>query len=117
MPPSGRFLHAQNRELPLIQKMIAEGNIGQARADSTFEYARSGGVKEPMTCSGASPSLNANKISELAGASKRLRALLVSPARLAYRWRVLGDASACAAALVPEASDNIPDIDGPMRPA
>src|SRR6202023_2099289 len=53
---------------------------------------------------------------ELAAASKDLRALLSLPGKIGqYAWRVLGRTLAYAAALVPEASDDIPNIDEAMR--
>jgi 3-hydroxyacyl-CoA dehydrogenase len=118
LPPSDAF-HAANPELPLIQKMIAEGYIGRKGKGGFYRLNRAGGgkVKEAIDLgSGAYRPERKLEIPELAGASKDLRTLLSAPGKIgAYAWRVLGRTLAYAASLVPEASDNVPDIDEAMR--
>jgi 3-hydroxyacyl-CoA dehydrogenase len=118
LPPTDAF-HAANRELPLIQKMIAEGYIGRKGKGGFYRLNRAGGgkVKEAIDLgTGAYRPERRQDLPELAGASKDLRALLSSPGKIGqYAWRVLGRTLAYAASLVPEASDNIPDIDEAMR--
>ncbi|MDB6083568.1 MAG: putative 3-hydroxyacyl-CoA dehydrogenase [Gammaproteobacteria bacterium] len=118
LPPSDAF-HAANRELPLIRKMIADGNIGRKGKGGFYRLNRAGGakIKEAIDlATGEYRSERKRDVPELAGASKNLRALLSDPGKIGqYAWRVLSNTLAYAASLVPEASDDIDAIDEAMR--
>jgi 3-hydroxyacyl-CoA dehydrogenase len=111
--------HAANRDLPLIRKMIADGYIGRKGKGGFYRLNRTGGgkIKEAIDLtSGAYRAEQKRDLPELAGASKDLRALLSSPGKIGtYAWRVLGRTLSYAAALVPEAADDITAIDEAMR--
>lgn len=118
LPPNDPF-HAANHDLPLIRKMIADGYIGRKGKGGFYRLNRAGGgkLKEAIDlASGVYRAEQRRELSELAGASKDLRALLSSPGRIGkYAWRVLGQTLAYAASLVPEAADDIHAIDEAMR--
>src|SRR6202047_4997345 len=118
LPPTDAF-HAVNRELPLIQKMIAGGYIGPKGKGGFYRLNRAGGgkLKEAIDLvSGAYRAEQKRDLPELAGASKDLRALLSSPGKIGtYAWRVLGRTLSYAAELVPDAADDITAIDEAMR--
>jgi 3-hydroxyacyl-CoA dehydrogenase len=118
LPPNDPF-HAANRDLPLIRKMIADGYIGRKGKGGFYRLNRAGGgkLKEAIDlASGAYRAEQKRDLPELAGASKDLRALLSSPGKIGtYAWRVLGRTLSYAAALVPEAADDITAIDEAMR--
>jgi 3-hydroxyacyl-CoA dehydrogenase len=118
LPPNDPF-HAANRDLPLIRKMIADGYIGRKGKGGFYRLNRAGGgkLKEAIDlASGAYRAEQKRDLPELAGASKDLRALLSSPGKIGtYAWRVLGRTLSYAAALVPEAAEDITAIDEAMR--
>jgi 3-hydroxyacyl-CoA dehydrogenase len=118
LPPEDAF-HAANRELPLIQKMIAGGYTGRKGKGGFYRLNRAGGgkIKEAIDLvTGEYRPQSTPDLPELAGAAKNLRVLLDSPGRIGrYAWRVLGQTLAYAASLVPEAADNIGAVDEAMR--
>jgi 3-hydroxyacyl-CoA dehydrogenase len=118
LPPNDAF-HAANRDLPLIRKMIAEGNTGRKGKGGFYRLNRAGGGKLKETIdlvSGDYRPEQKRDLPELAAASKDLRALLASPGKIGrYAWRVLGQTLAYAASLVPEAADDIDSVDEAMR--
>ena len=116
--PSSDPFHGANRDLPLIDKMIADGNIGRKGKGGFYRLNRAGGakVKEAIDLgTGVYRAEQKRDLPELA-AAKDLRALLSSPGKLGrYAWNVLGRTLAYAASLVPEAADDIGSIDEAMR--
>jgi 3-hydroxyacyl-CoA dehydrogenase len=118
LPPSDAF-HLANRELPLIQKMIAEGFTGRKGRGGFYRLNRTDGgkAKEAIDLvSGAYRPEQKRELPELDAASKDLRVLLSSEGKIGrYAWRVLGQTLAYAAGLVPEAADDINAIDEAMR--
>ena len=118
LPPNDAF-HAANPELPLIQKMIADGYTGRKGKGGFYRLNRTGGgkTKEAMDLlTGAYRPENKRDIPELAAASKHLREYLSGAGELArYTWRVLGRTLSYAASLVPDAADDIIAIDEAMR--
>jgi 3-hydroxyacyl-CoA dehydrogenase len=118
LPPSDPF-HAANRDLPLIQKMIAQGFTGRKGKGGFYRLNRAGGakVKEAIDLvTGDYRPERRRELPELTGASKDLRALLCSDGKIGrYARRVLGQTLAYAALLVPEAADDINAIDEAMR--
>jgi 3-hydroxyacyl-CoA dehydrogenase len=117
--PSNDAFHAANREIPLIRKMIADGHIGRKGKGGFYRLNRAGGarIKEAIDLnSGAYRPERQRELPELADASKNLRTLLSSSSKLGrYAWRVMAQTLAYAAALIPEASEDIHAVDEAMR--
>ena len=117
--PTGDAFHAANRDLPLIQKMIAEGYTGRKGKGGFYRLNRAGGAKTKESIdlkSGAYRPEQRAEIPDVASAGKDLRALVSSPSKYGrYAWRVLGQTLSYAASLVPEAADDINAIDEAMR--
>ena len=118
LPPSDAF-HAVNRDLPLIAKMIADGNTGRKGKGGFYRLNRTGGgkTKEAIDLkSGNYRPETKREIAELAGGAKDLRVLLTTDSSIGrYARRVLAKTLAYAASLVPEATDDIVAIDEAMR--
>jgi 3-hydroxyacyl-CoA dehydrogenase len=118
LPPDDAFQTA-NRELPLIAKMIAGGYTGRKGKGGFYRLNRAGGAKRKEAIdldTGAYRAEQKPDLPELAAAAKDLRAVLSLPGKIGtYAWRVLGQTLAYAASLVPDASENIDDIDEAMR--
>jgi 3-hydroxyacyl-CoA dehydrogenase len=118
LPPGDPF-HAANRDLPLITRMIADGNTGRKGKGGFYRLNRSNGgkVKESIDLlSGAYRAERKREFPELAAAAKNLREFLSGDGKLArYTWRVLGQTLSYAASLVPEAAEDINSIDEAMR--
>ena len=116
---SGDAFHAANCDLPLIQKMIADGFTGRKGKGGFYRLnrAKGGKTKEAIDLrTGVYRPEQKPELTELHGASNDLRALLSSDSQVGrYAWRVLGQTLAYAASLVPEATDNINAIDEAMR--
>jgi 3-hydroxyacyl-CoA dehydrogenase len=115
----GDAFHAANRDLPLIQQMIAQGFTGRKGKGGFYRLNRANGgkTKEAIDlATGAYRPEQKPELTELHSASNDLRALLSSDTKVGrYAWRVLGQTLAYAASLVPEAADNIHAIDEAMR--
>ena len=117
--PAGDAFHAANRDLPLIRKMIAEGNTGRKGKGGFYRLNRTGGgkAKESIDLSTGiyRPEIK-RELPELALAAKNLREFLAGDSAIArYTWRVIGQTLSYAASLVPEAADDINAIDEAMR--
>jgi 3-hydroxyacyl-CoA dehydrogenase len=117
--PANDPFHAANRDLPLLQKMIAEGYTGRKGKGGFYRLNRAGGgkIKESIDLvSGTYRAERKPELPELKETAKNLRALLSSDTRIGrYAWRVLGQTLAYAAALVPEAAEDVHAIDEAMR--
>jgi 3-hydroxyacyl-CoA dehydrogenase len=118
LPPADAF-HAANRNLPLIQKMIADGYTGRKGRGGFYRLNRNGGgrIKESIDlATGAYRPERKPDLPELAGAARNLRGLLSGDGKIGrYAWRVLGQTLRYAATLVPEAADDVSAIDEAMR--
>jgi 3-hydroxyacyl-CoA dehydrogenase len=118
LPPGDAF-HAAQRDLPLLARMIAEGFTGRKGKGGFYRLNRAAGGKTKeaidLVTGTYRPEQKAD-LPELADAERDPRALLAgsSPASR-YAWRVIGQTLAYAARLVPEAADNIADVDAAMR--
>ncbi|MDB6108091.1 MAG: putative 3-hydroxyacyl-CoA dehydrogenase [Gammaproteobacteria bacterium] len=116
---SGDAFHAANRDLPLIQQMIAQGLTGRKGKGGFYRLNRANGgkAKEAIDlATGVYRPERKPELTELHGGSNDLRALLSSDTKVGrYAWRVLGQTLAYASSLVPEAADNINAIDAAMR--
>ena len=117
--PAGDAFHTANRDLPLINRMIAGGYTGRKGKGGFYRLNRANGAKLKEAIDLGTGEYRAERkpdLPELAGASKDLRALLSSPGKIGrYAWRVLGQTLAYAASLVPEAADGIDAVDEAMR--
>ena len=112
LPPGDAF-HATNRDLPLIRKMIAQGYTGRKGKGGFYRKGPDGREAIDLVTGNYRPVLKP-ALPELT--TRDLRALLSAPSKAArYGWRVLGQTLAYAAALVPEAADDIGAIDEAMR--
>jgi len=118
LSPADPFQAAQ-RDLPLVARMIEEGYTGRKGKGGFYRLNRAGGgkVKEAIDlASGQYRRERKAELPELAEAGRDLRALLAAATPAGrYAWRVIGQTLAYAARLVPEAADNIADIDAAMR--
>jgi len=118
LPETDAF-QAANRDLPLLQKMIAGGYTGRKGKGGFYRLNRANGGKVKESIDLQSGDYRAERrvdLPELGAAGKNLRALLSSPGKAGrYAWRVLGKTLAYAASLVPEAADDIDAIDEAMR--
>ena len=116
---NGDPFHRIDREVPAIQKMIADGNIGRKGKGGFYRINRSGGGKISETMdldTGTYRATRKVELPEIAAAGKDLKALLSGKSVHArYAWSVLSQTLAYAARLVPEATDTIAAIDDAMR--
>jgi 3-hydroxyacyl-CoA dehydrogenase len=113
---SGDAFHAANRDLPLIQKMIAQGLTGRKGKGGFYRLNRANGGKTKEAIDLATGLYRPERKPEPTELHGDLRALLSSDTKVGrYAWRVLGQTLAYAATLVPEATDNINAIDEAMR--
>ncbi|HIJ38036.1 MAG TPA: 3-hydroxyacyl-CoA dehydrogenase [Rhodospirillaceae bacterium] len=113
--PDSDPLQSCRRELPLISKMIADGYTGRKGKGGFYRLNRAGGgkVKEAMSLKTGDYRPEVKAELDL---PKDLKALLSRDDRAGrYAWTVLARTLAYAAALVPEAADDITAVDEAMR--
>ena len=105
--------HGANRDLPLITKMISQGLIGRKGKGGFYRRGAKGREAIDLNTGEYRPLLKPG-LPELT--TRDLRKLLATSSKAArYGWRVLGRTLAYAAALVPEAAEDISAIDEAMR--
>ncbi len=118
LPPSDAF-HDTLRDLPLLNRMIADGYTGRKGKGGFYRMGKANGrkLKEAVDlASGEYAAAGTFDPAALKGAEKDLRALMSSDTKLGrYAWRVMGRTLAYAAGLVPEAVGAITGIDEAMR--
>ena len=106
LPKTDAF-HATVRDMPLIQKMIADGYTGRKGKGGFYRIDKTGGKKEKQAIdldSGHYSAAGTTEVSGLSGAEKDLRRLMSTDSKLGhYAWRVMSRTLAYAAGLVPEA--------------
>ena len=106
--PATDAFHSVNVELPLIQKMIAEGYTGRKGKGGFY---RRGANKSREALDLATGEYRP-QAKPAAVEARTIKALMeTSP----YAWAVMGATLAYAASLVPEAADDIHAIDDAMR--
>jgi 3-hydroxyacyl-CoA dehydrogenase len=113
--PAGDAFHTVNRELPLVRKMVAEGYTGRKGKGGFY---RRGANKSREAIDLVTGEYRAQQKPMLPGldTARTLRALLEDTSKAGrYAWAVMGATMAYAAALVPEAADDIVAIDEAMR--
>ena len=117
--PADDPFQTANRDLPLFQRMIADGYTGRKGKGGFYRLNRAGGTKSKEAIdlvSGLYRPEHPADLPELAGAAKNLRALLGADTKAGrFAWRVLGKTLSYAASLVPGAADDIVAIDEAMR--
>ena len=116
--PAGDAFHATVRPSPMIDRMIAEGSTGRKGKGGFYRINRAEGKrKESLDLASGDyrPTIPANAPAGAAGKGD-IRALIATKGKVGdYAWAVLGATLAYAAALVPEAADDIVAIDEAMR--
>ncbi len=117
--PEHDAFHTANRNIPLIQQMIAAGNTGRKGKGGFYRLNRAGGGKSKEVIdlsTGSYRPARQGDAGELAFAAKDLRQFLSGHGKLArYTWRVIGQTLAYAASLVPQAAEDVHSIDEAMR--
>ena len=118
LPESDAF-HAINRDVPVVQQLIAEGYTGRKGKGGFYRLTKQGKTRTKETVDLATGKFRPERraeLAELAGGAKNLRKLMTAPGRIGdYAWKVMGNTLAYAATLVPEATDEITAIDEAMR--
>lgn len=116
--PKDDPFHAQNRPLPLIERMIAEGYTGRKGKGGFYRVNRDKGrQKEAIDlATGKYRKSRKAEVPAVAGAGRSLMRLLEHDSKHGrYAWRVLGATLAYAAALLGDAADEAEAIDEAMR--
>ncbi len=118
--PTSDAYQELRRELPLIEKMIADGYTGRKGKGGFYRLNKEGGkrVKEAIDLSTGTyaPAQKAYLASVSASRKGGLKALLSHDDRGgAYAWAVMSKILAYAAALVPEIADDVPAVDRAMK--
>jgi len=118
LPPTDAF-HAYDREIPLIARMIADGNTGRKGKGGFYRLDRTAGKRVKQTIDLATGDYRAEhkaNLPELRAAGRDLRALLEAPGKVgAYAFRVLAQTLSYAATLIPEAAADVVSVDATMR--
>jgi 3-hydroxyacyl-CoA dehydrogenase len=114
--PAADALHKDKRDVPLFEKMIADGYTGRKGKGGFYRLnLEHGRVKEAIDLKTGDYHTAAK--AELPGAlSRDAKALLSSDDRLGrFAWKVMGPTLAYASGLVPEIADDIVAVDEAMR--
>ena len=113
--PDTDLFHATRREMPLLDRMIADGRTGRKGRGGFYRLDRASGRGKEAIDLGTGEYRPAAKVDLAETKMRDLRALLTAPGRIGtYAWRVLGRTLAYAAQIVPEAADDIVSIDAAM---
>jgi 3-hydroxyacyl-CoA dehydrogenase len=114
--PESDPVRRENREVKLIQKMIAEGLTGR-KGKGGFYRLNDQRVKEAIDLNtGTYRTATRPRIEALDAAGKDLMVLMSHPDPAGrYAWQVMGRTLVYAAMLVPEAADDVFSIDEAMR--
>ncbi len=114
--PAGDAFHASVRDLPLLEKMIADGYTGRKGKGGFYRINKTAGkVKESIGLV-TGEYQTSTKFALSSAAAKDARALLAGRDKYAaYAWKVMAPVLSYAASLVPEISDDILGVDEAMR--
>jgi 3-hydroxyacyl-CoA dehydrogenase len=117
LPPQDAF-HAAYRDVPLIDRLIAQGSTGRKGKGGFYRLNRADGrtTKEAIDlASGTYRPARKADLPDLKDAAGPRAVLDLAGRTGAYAWRVLGATLAYAAGLVGEVSDDVAAIDEAMR--
>ncbi len=114
--PAGDPYFDTVRELPLVDKMIAEGFTGRKGKGGFYRFDKATRTKLSLDLATGEYRAEA-KPAELPGKTgKELAALIAEPGKIGtYAWTILGSVLSYAAMLVGEAADDIVAIDDAMK--
>ena len=118
LPENDPFVQIR-RELPLLEKMIADGYTGRKGKGGFYRINRADGkkVKEAINLvTGQYHPVAKVSLPEARSNFKKIAQLLDTDSKGGnYAWRVMSKTLAYAASLIPEAADDITAIDEAMR--
>ncbi len=114
--PAGDPYFDTVRELPLVDKMIAEGFTGRKGKGGFYRFDKATRTKLSLDLATGEYRAEA-KPAELPGKTgKDLAALIAEPGKIGtYAWSILGNTLSYAAMLVGEAADDVVAIDDAMK--
>ena len=117
--PETDAYHAVKRDVPLFDKLIADGYTGRKGKGGFYRLDREGGKREKqaidLNTGEFAPALRP-RLESIGAAGKDLRKLLEYPDKTgAYGWRVLSQVLCYAASLIPEIADDVAAADEAMR--
>lgn len=117
--PETDAYHAVKRDVPLFDKLIADGYTGRKGKGGFYRLNREGGGREKQAVdleTGDFAPARRPRLDSIGAAGKDLRRLLEYPDKTgAYGWRVLSQLLCYAASLIPEIADDISAADEAMR--
>jgi len=117
--PKTDAYHAVKREVPLFDKLIADGYTGRKGKGGFYRLNRAGGGREKEAIdldSGEFAPARRPRLESIGAAGRDLRKLLEFPDKTgAYGWRVLSQLLCYAASLIPEIADDLAAADEAMR--
>ncbi len=118
--PASDAYQELRRELPLIEKMIADGYTGRKGKGGFYRLNKEGGKRVKEAIDLATGEYATAKKASLASVSASrkggVKALMAHDDRGgAYAWAVMSKILAYAAALVPEIADDVPAVDRAMK--
>lgn len=117
--PKTDAYHAIKRDVPLFEKLIADGYTGRKGKGGFYRLNREGGGREKqaidLQTGEFAPALRP-RLESIGAAGKDLRKLLEYPDKTGvYGWRVLSQVLCYAASLIPEIADDVAAADEAMR--
>jgi 3-hydroxyacyl-CoA dehydrogenase len=117
--PKTDAYHAVKREVPLFDKLIADGYTGRKGKGGFYRLNRAGGGREKEAIdldSGEFAPARRPRLESIGAAGRDLRKLLEFPDKTGvYGWRVLSQLLCYAASLIPEIADDVAAADEAMR--
>lgn len=117
--PESDAYHAVKRDVPLFDRLIADGYTGRKGKGGFYRLNREGGKREKQAIdltTGEFAPAQRPRLESIGAAGKDLRKLLEYPDKTgAYGWRVLSQLLCYAASLIPEIADDVAAADEAMR--
>ncbi|MCK4868282.1 MAG: 3-hydroxyacyl-CoA dehydrogenase family protein, partial [Alphaproteobacteria bacterium] len=118
LPGTDAYL-AIKRDVPLFEKLIADGYTGRKGKGGFYRLNREGGGREKEAIdlnTGEFSPAKRPRLESIGAAGKDLRKLLEYPDKTGqYGWRVLSQLLCYAASLIPEIADDVAAADEAMR--
>jgi 3-hydroxyacyl-CoA dehydrogenase len=116
--PKDDPFHAVNKQVPLLDKLIAEGYTGRKGKGGFYRINREKGKRKEAIdlATGEFRARREPKVEAVEAAGRKLIRLLEHDSKHGrYAWRALGQTLSYAAALVGDAADDVASIDEAMR--